>query len=360
MSALLRDRDPALPLTRACAALGAVRGTVHRHLRPRHGPAPAPRPRGSARALTPVERHTVLEHLHSERFVDQPPREVYGTLLVEGVYHCSVRSMYRLLAAHGEARERREQRAPTRHPVPQLLATAPNQVWTWDISKLPTTALGVFLNLYLILDLFSRYIVGWMVAQRENTALAQQLIARSVERLGIDRGQLTLHNDRGAPMTARSFDALLALLGIEPSRSRPRGSNDNPFSESGFKTLKFQPDYPGRFVGSEHARAFVRRFVPWYNEQHRHDGLHGFTPAEVFSGRHRELAAQRHAVRLDAYAPTPERWIQGPPKLVLPPDVVTINPAPPLTSDSLAPLPNEVVPAESIAIARAPSRSIAT
>lgn len=288
----------------------------------------------------------MLEVLHSPAFVDQPPREVYGSLLAQGIYHCSVRTMYRLLSSLGESRERRDQRAPVQHAMPQLVATAPNQVWTWDITKLATLTIGLFLNLYLILDLFSRCIVGWMVAKRETSALAQQLISRTIERLHIPADQLTLHNDRGAPMTAHSFDALLETLGIEASRSRPRVSNDNPFSESGFKTLKYQPDFPGRFRDVEHARQWVREFVTWYNGQHRHEGLNGFTPDEVYSGRHVELGDARQLTLDAAFALHPERWINGPPKLPRPPASVAINPAPTVPANGSPPLPNEVVPAE--------------
>lgn len=344
-----------LSLSAACAALGASRATWHRRRQPK-GIRPL-RPRAvSARALSVDERATVMTLLHSPRFVDQPPREVYGSLLAEDIYHCSVRTMYRLLSGAGEGRERRDQRVAVRHPTPQLVATAPNQVWTWDITKLATRTLGVFLNLYLILDLFSRYIVGWMVAQRENSALAQHLISRTIQRLQIDPGQLTLHNDRGAPMTAHSFDALLTTLGIEASRSRPRVSNDNPFSESGFKTIKYQPDFPGRFTDPHHARAWMRRFVPWYHDDHRHEGLNGFTSGEVYSGRHVALAITRQHTLDTAYTAHPERWINRPPQLRLPPAIVAINPAPLLTPSTAPPLLNEIVPAESMIVTRVGSR----
>lgn len=357
MSALIVERHPLLSLSAACAALGASRATWHRRRRPQV--ARPPRPRAvSARALGAEERATVMTLLHSPRFVDQPPREIYGSLLAEDIYHCSVRTMYRLLSAAGEGRERRDQRVAVRHPMPQLVATAPDQVWTWDITKLATGTLGVFLNLYLILDLFSRYIVGWMVAQRENSALAQHLISRTIQRLQIDPGQLTLHNDRGAPMTARSFDALLTTLGIEASRSRPRVSNDNPFSESGFKTIKYQPDFPGRFTDAHHARGWMRRFVPWYHDDHRHEGLNGFTPGEVYSGRHVTLAVTRQHTLDAAYARHPARWINRPPKLPLPPTLVAINPTPPLAPSTAPPLPNEIVPAESLIVTRVGSRSV--
>ena len=345
MTALLAERHPAISLTKACSALGVSRATLHRRGAPPAVKQPRAKPT-SGRALSEAQRSEVLAVLHSPEFVDQPPREVYGTLLADDTYLCSVRTMYRLLTSVGESRERRDQRAPVHHAVPRLSATAPDQVWTWDITKLATLTTGVFLNLYLILDLFSRCIVGWMVARRENTALAQQLIARSIERAGVAAGQLILHNDRGAPMTAHTFDALLTTLGIEASRSRPRVSNDNPFSESGFKTLKYQPDYPGQFRDPLHARSWMREFTPWYNEKHRHEGLNGFTPDEVYSGRHVELAIERQATLDAAYARHPERWISKPPRLRKPPIIVTINPAPPVPPAVSAALPNEVVPVE--------------
>jgi putative transposase len=345
VTALLAERDPMISLTQACSALGVSRATLHRR---KQAPAVKP-PRAkpvSARALSEAQRAEVLDVLHSPEFVDQPPREVYGTLLANDTYLCSVRTMYRLLTNLGESRERRDQRAPVHHAVPRLSATAPDQVWTWDITKLATLTTGVFLNLYLILDLFSRCIVGWMVARRETTALAQQLIIRSIERAGIAGGQLTLHNDRGAPMTAHTFDAMLTTLGIEASRSRPRVSNDNAFSESGFKTLKYQPDFPGRFRDTQHARSWMREFTPWYNEEHRHEGLNGFTPDEVYSGRHVELAIERQATLDAAHARHPERWINKPPVLPKPPAMVSINPAPPMLANASTAAANEVIPVE--------------
>lgn len=359
MTTLLAERDPLISHSRACAALDLSRATVHRKAQPKRV-RPVRARSTSHRALSEAQRATVLAVLHSPEHVDQPPREVYGALLAEGQYLCSARTMYRVLASHGEIRERRDQRPAIHHPMPQLVATAPNQVWTWDITKLATVTTGVFINLFMVLDLFSRCIVGWMVARRETSALAQQLIARSIERTGIPAGQLTLHNDRGAPMTAHSFNALLTTLGIEASRSRPRVSNDNAFSESGFKTLKYQPDYPGRFRDSHHARTWVREFVTWYNQRHRHEGLNGFTPDEVYSGSHVTLGISRQRTLDDAYARHPERWINGPPILPRPPAMVCINPTPPPAVGPSVPLPNEVVPAEPPDIVRPRLRSITT
>jgi putative transposase len=343
---LVEHRDPVIPLQSACGALGLSRASLYRRLRPRPATPSEVGARTSPLALSEQERREVLALLHTDRFIDQPPREVYATLLAEGRYLCSVRTMYRVLAAEGEVRERRNQRAPQHHPVPHLEARAPNQVWTWDISKLATCAPGVFLNLYLVLDLYSRYIVAWMVALRENSGLAQHLIAHTIQRLAIPPGQLTLHNDRGAPMTAIGFNELLDTLGVEPSRSRPRVSNDNAYSESHFKTLKYQPQYPGRFRDIGHARSFLRRFVSWYNCEHCHTGLNGFTPQDVFEGQYHRLAEQRQQVLDAAYAANPQRWINRPPKVRLPPEVVAINPAPPLDSETATPLANEIVPAE--------------
>ncbi len=226
--------------------------------------------------------------LHEERFIDQPPAEVYAKLLDEGRYLCSVRTMHRLLAESAESGERRAVRPKTHHPVPRLEASAPNQVWTWDITKLATLSRGVFLNLYVVLDLYSRFVVAWLAA-RENSALAKQLLAEAIHRHGIEPRSLRVHQDRGAPMTARGFLDLLAELKVEPSHSRPRVSNDNPFSESQFKTLKYQPDFPGRFRGLEQGRAWCTEFFDWYNHHHQHSGLALFTPADVFHGRGKEL-----------------------------------------------------------------------
>lgn len=266
-----------------------------------------------------------MRELDSERFIDQPPREVYATLLDEGRYLCSVRTMYRILNERGVVRERRDHQERQKHAVPQLAATAANQVWTWDISKLATFVKGTFLNLYVVLDMFSRYVVAWMVAERENSALAKQLFAEAFSRYGIDPGELKVHMDRGAPMTARGFVDLLAQLGVDRSYSRPRVSNDNPFSESHFHTTKYQPDYPGRFRDVMHARRWCAEFVDWYNNSHHHEGLNLFTPADVFFGRIDTVAACRYATLQNAYLQHPERFPRGEPKVRLPPSRVTLN-----------------------------------
>lgn len=328
MSALVQSRDPVIPLNCACAAVGLPRATWYRHTKPKAATPSVPR-RCSPRRLSDCEREAVLEVLHEPRFADQPPAQVFAKLLDEGRYLCSMRTMHRLLAERGESGERRVQRPRTHDPVPRLTADAPNVVWTWDITKLATWTRGVFLSLYVVLDLYSRYVVAWMVAGRENSALAKQLLAEATARYGIEPGRLCVHQDRGAPMTARGFVDLLAALGVNPSHSRPRVSNDNAFSESQFKTLKYQPDFPGRFRDAEHARAWCADLFDWYNHHHQHSGLALFTPADVFYGRVEELIATRQASLDAAYAAHPERFVHGRPTADRPPPVVAINPLPP-------------------------------
>jgi putative transposase len=273
----------------------------------------------------------VLAVLHEERFIDQPPTQVYAKRLDEGQYLCAIRTMHRLLAEKRESGERRGQRPRTPcQACPEvskgLTATAPNEVWTWDITKLATGARGVFLRLYGVLDLYSRFVVAWMLAARENSALAKQLLAEAVQRHGVEPGQLRLHQDRGAPMTAHGFLDLLAVLGVDPSHSRPRGSNDNPFSEAHFKTLKYQPDFPGRFQDVEHGRAWCGEFFDGYNHHPQHSALALFTPADVFYGRIDTRLAQRQAALDTAYTAHPERFGRGRPLAARPPAVVAINP----------------------------------
>jgi putative transposase len=325
MIALVQGRDPVVPLQAACAALGLARATLYRQARPRPATAVI-LPRRSHRRLSETERERVLAVLHEERFIDQPPTQVYAKRLDEGQYLCSIRTMHRLLAEKRESGERRGVRPKTAHPVPRLTATAPNEVWTWDITKLATGARGVFLSLYGVLDLYSRFVVAWMLAARENSALAKQLLAEAVQRHGVEPGQLRLHQDRGAPMTAHGFLDLLAVLGVDPSHSRPRVSNDNPFSEAHFKTLKYQPDFPGRFQDVEHGRAWCGEFFDGYNHHHQHSALALFTPADVFYGRIDTLLAQRQAALDTAYTAHPERFGRGRPLAARPPAVVAINP----------------------------------
>ena len=264
--------------------------------------------------------------LNSARFADRAPRQVYAALLDEGQYLCHWRTMYRVLAAHDEVRERRDQRRHPPYHKPELLATAPNQVWSWDITKLRGPVKWTYFYLYVLLDIYSRYVVGWMIAERESARLAQDLVETSCVRQGIVREQLTLHADNGGPMRAQSLALLLADLGVTPSHSRPSTSDDNPFSEAQFKTLKYRPGYPDRFGSIQDARTWARPFFHWYNEEHYHTGLNLLTPASVHSGKTAVIQQQRQRVMRAAYAAHPERFSQGAPVVAAPPSAVWINP----------------------------------
>lgn len=316
--------DPTIPIATACGALGVSRATLYRNTRTSAPPRVTQRP-PSPRRLDDAERSAILDLLHSAEFADQPPHEVFATLLSRGVYLASIRTMYRLLAERGETQERRNQRRPQVHVKPSLTATAPNQVWTWDITKLATTRVGVFLQLYVIIDLFSRYVVGWMVATQECKHLAAQLFAETIARHGVEPG-LTVHADRGSAMRSDTLAQLLATLGAQRSFSRPHVSDDNAFSEAQFKTLKYQPDYPGKFEGVLHARGWLEPFFGWHNDLHHHSGLALFTPADVFFGRVNHVRAVRQAALDEHYAAHPERFPHGPPRVQLPPTQVSINP----------------------------------
>ena len=234
--------------------------------------------------------------------------------------------MHRLLRQHGENGERRAQRPAQHHAVPRLLAFAPNEVWSWDITKLPLVRRGIYLSLYVVLDLFSRFVVAWMISKKENSALSEQLMNEAVTRYGIAPGQLTLHQDRGSPMIAHGYLESMMALDVTCSHSRPRVSNDNPFSESQFKTQKYQPDYPGRFDSQAHARDWCEDYFRWYNFEHHHSGLSGFTPEQVFTGRYPAIAEQKQRVLDARYEQTPERFVKGRPRVTLPPTCVAINP----------------------------------
>ena len=284
---------------------------------------PRPKP---ARALSEVERQQVLDVLHSERFVDKSPGEVWATLLDEGRYLCSERTMYRILSENEEVRERRNQLRHPEYQKPELLAEGPNEVWTWDITRLKSAVKWVYFYLYVILDIFSRYVVGWMVAERETAALAQDLILQSCEKEGVEMGQLTIHSDRGSPMIAKTTAQLYATLGISKSFSRPHVSDDNPYSESHFKTLKYSPGFPACFGSIQDARAFCRRFFSWYNHEHRHSGIGMLTPAVVHYGLASEVMESRKKVLASAYQAHPERFVKGLPLPPALPQAVWINP----------------------------------
>ena len=319
---LVVERGKEFGVKTLCATVGIPRASFYRRQQPR---PVAARERTSPRALTPPERQAALELLHEPRFVDLSPSEVYATLLDEGRYVCSERTMYRLLAEHQEVRERRNQLRHPAHPVPELLATQPNEVWSWDITKLLGPAKWTYFYLYVILDIFSRYVVGWMVAYRESAALAQRLIEETCARQGITPGQLTVHADRGSSMIAKPVALLLADLGVVKTHSRPHVSNDNPFSEAQFKTLKYRPDFPERFGGLQDARAFSVNFFRWYNTEHRHTGIGLLTPHDLHHGLAPLRVHQRAATLTAAYAVHPERFSRGVPHPPAIPTAAWIN-----------------------------------
>ena len=331
---------PSVGIAPTCRALGLARASFYRVMRP-----PAARPpssgdaslrRSSPRALDPAERQAISDQLHAPRFADSSPTEVYATLLDEGVYLASERTFYRLLAEKGETRERRDQLTHPIYHKPELLAVRPNEVWSWDITRLLGPAKWTYFYLYVILDIFSRYVVGWMVAQREQATLAEHLIAQTLAKQGIAVGELTIHADRGTAMISKPVALLLADLGVTKTHSRPHTSNDNPFSEAQFKTLKYRPGFPDRFTCIEEARSFCQQFFTWYNADHRHAGIGLMPPEAVHYGRSHQLYARRSDVLRAAYLAHPERFVKGipvPPPL---PTATWINP--PVTS----PAPEEV------------------
>ena len=308
----------------ACRSLDIARPTFYRRLSEGTdlGPAIHVKP---PRTLSESEREQVLDILHTERFVDKAPTEVYATLLDEGAYHCSVRTMYRILAEAGEVRERRNQARHPNYQAPELLATAPNQVWSWDITKLRGPVKWSYYYLYVILDIFSRYVVGWMIAYRESGTLAKRLIAETCEKQKVRPGQLTIHADRGSSMKSKTVAFLLADLGVTKSHSRPYVSDDNPYSESQFKTLKYRPDFPARFGSIQDARDFCREFFPWYNDEHRHSGIGLMAPAMVHYGKAEQVSSQRQAVLASAFDAHPERFVRGTPTPPSLPEAAWIN-----------------------------------
>ena len=316
------DATAALGVEPACRALGLSRATLYRGRRPVVVVPPRSAP---PRALAAVERQGVLDLLHT-RFVDQAPAQVYATLLDEGTYLCSARTMYRLLDAAHEIKERRDQVRRPHYAAPELLATRPNEVWSWDITKLLGPTKWTYFYLYVILDIFSRYVVGWMLAPRESAALAERLIAETCAKHGIMPGQLTLHADRGSSMRSKPVALLLADLGVTKTHSRPQVSNDNPFSEAQFRTLKYCPQFPDRFGSIEDGRAFCQPFFRWYNHDHQHSGLGFLAPAVVHFGDAPAVRAHRQVVLAAAYVAHPERFVNGPPRPADLPTAVWINP----------------------------------
>ena len=310
----------------ACEALGVPRATVYRR-RARDADPGEPKPRPTpARALSPAEQSEVLDVLHSERFVDKSPGEVLATLLDDEKYLCSERTMYRILASEGEVRERRDQLRHPEYKKPELLATGPNEIWSWDITKLKGPVKWTYFYLYVLLDIFSRYVVGWLLARNESTELARRLISDSCEKQRIEMEQLTIHADRGPSMSSKGVAQLLADLGVTKSHSRPHVSNDNPYSEAQFKTLKYRPGFPDRFGSQEHGLDFCRDFFRWYNTEHRHSGISMLTPEQVHYGLADDVLEKRRIVLETAYTMHPERFVRGVPRPRRLPEAVWINP----------------------------------
>ena len=316
---------PLVGTTGACQAVGRARATYYRHARPPAAPPPSETRRRSPRALTPAESAAVLDVLHAERFIDMAPAEVYATLLDEGQYLASVSSMYRILRSVGEVHERRRQATHPARVKPELVADRPNQVWSWDITKLHGPAKWTYFYLYVVLDIYSRHVVGWMVARRERAVLAERLLADTIRTHGVDPDQLTLHADNGSSMASKPVALLLADLGVTKSHSRPHVSNDNPFSEAQFKTLKYRPDFPRQFGSLEDARRFCQQFFAWYNGTHRHSGIGFHTPADVHYGRARQQRVVRARVLSAAYTAHPERFVRQPPVPPRLPEAAWIN-----------------------------------
>lgn len=314
-----------VPVKRVCEALGLPRSSFYRTRSPRPPKVNRPRP-ASSRALTAAEQTTVRDTLNSERFADKSPYQVYAILLdEEQTYLCSISTMYRILHQNDEVRERRNQLQHPTYSKPELLATGPNQLWSWDITKLRGPATWSYYQLYVILDVFSRYVVGWRIATRESDRLAEELIAESCFKQNIDPDQLTLHADRGPSMRSKTVAQLLLDLGVTKSHSRPHTANDNPYSEAQFKTLKYRPDYPDRFASIDEARHWSQTFFTWYNTEHRHTGLGLLTPAAVHYDQAEKLIQQRRQTLQQAYQHHPERFVKGLPQPLRPPAAVWIN-----------------------------------
>lgn len=316
---------PSLGVAAACREMKVQRSGYYRRTKPRpYGPKRRPTPH--PRALSDPERAEVLAVCHSSRFVDASPGEIVATLLDEGTYLGSERTFYRVLADAGEARERRNQLTHPAYARPELLATSPNELWSWDITDLKGPVKWSRFKLYWILDVYSRLAVGWMVADRESSALAERLIAETIAKQNIERDQLTIHADRGSSMKSRPVAFLMADLGVTKSHSRPHTSNDNPYSEAGFKTMKYRPNFPDRFGSLQDAREFCRGFFDWYNTQHRHSGIAMMTPEQVHYGRAPMVHERRAKVLAKAFNEHPERFVAGMPEPQDLPEAVWINP----------------------------------
>jgi len=323
---------PTVGIVAACDFLAVARASFYRQ-RPVLGPpaSPAPEPATPperptpARSLSEAERAAVLLVLHEERFQDRSPAAVQATLLDEGLYFCSTRTMYRILEQEGESGERRDQLVHPAYRKPELLATAPNQLWSWDITKLRGPVKWTYFYLYVILDVFSRYVTGWMIAYRESADLAKEFIEEAIGKHQVPAGQLTIHADRGRVMKSKPIAFLMADLGVTKSHSRPYVSNDNPYSESQFRTMKYRPEFPDRFGCIQDSRAFCQQFFKWYNEEHRHSGIALLSPAMVHFGEAQDVLAQRQMVLDAAYRAHPDRFVRQSPKPLPLPSEVWIN-----------------------------------
>jgi len=323
----ISELTPLVGVRAACQAVGRPRASHYRaHRKSPSPPRPARARRPQPRALSALEQAQVLEVLHSERFVDLSPAEVHAILLDEGRYLCSEATMYRLLRArHGQVRERRRQATHPAKVKPELVADAPNRVWSWDITKLIGPVKWTYYHLYSVIDIYSRCTVGWMVAARESAALAEQLLGQTITKQGVQRDQLTIHADRGTSMASKPVAFLLADLGVTKSHSRPHCSNDNPYSEAQFKTLKYRPEFPETFTSIQDARAFCDTFYRWYNHDHRHSGIGMHTPFDVHHGRAEQVHQARAAVLTAAYTATPQRFVRKPPVPPNLPEAAWIN-----------------------------------
>ena len=320
-------RNKSIPVDMLCSAMCIPRATYYRYLVDKTGAQNESREPGApVNALNNLEKQSVLDLLHSERFVDKTPYDVYYELMDKGEYYCSPRTMYRILAEHGETADRRVQRNHRDAVKPELIATRPNEVWSWDITKLLGPTKWVYYHLYVIMDIFSRYVVGWLIADCESQALARKLLHESALKQGIQPNQLTVHSDNGPSMKSHTVSQLLEHLGVAKTHNRPYTSNDNPFSESQFKTLKYRPEFPGRCQSLQHAEAFCQQFFTWYNKEHYHSGIAWLTPESVHNQRDQSILEQRHAVLMKAFLAHPERFNHKEPQLKSLPDAVYINP----------------------------------
>lgn len=314
-----------IPIDALCKALEVPRASYYRYQHHKEAPT-MPYAKTPKNALSDEEKQQVRELLHSERFMDKTPYEVFNTLIDEGEYYCSTRTMYRILEANGETQDRRQQRNHRDAVKPELIATRPNEVWSWDITKLRSDTKWMYFYLYVILDIYSRYAVGWLIADCESKELARQLIHKTALKQGIQPYQLTLHSDNGPSMTSHTVSQLLDTLGITKTHNRPYTSDDNPFSESQFKTLKYCPEFPGRFSNIKTAEKFCQKFFPWYNNEHYHSGIEWLTPASVHDGNAADILEKRHQAILKAYLKNPVRFNHKLPTLKQLASAVYINP----------------------------------